>query len=91
MGFRRCLGQPSETTHAVPLMTPEQYKASLRDGRTVYGGEKVADVTTHPVIGIAVGHAAIDYRWAHDPAEAPVGPHAPLITPSQDQPRWDCS
>ena len=52
------------------LMTAADYKASLRDGRTVfYRGERVDDVTTHPVIGIAVEHAAIDYRMADDPAE----------------------
>ena len=52
----------------MPLMTPDEYKASLRDGRTVYyRGEKVEDVTAHPVIGIAVDHAAIDYEMAHDP------------------------
>ncbi len=50
------------------LRTVEQYKNSLRDGRAVFfRGQKVADVTTHPVIGIAVEHAAIDYRMAHDP------------------------
>jgi 4-hydroxybutyryl-CoA dehydratase / vinylacetyl-CoA-Delta-isomerase len=49
------------------LRTPEQYKASLRDGRAVFfRGDKVADVTTHPVIGIAVEHAALDYRMAED-------------------------
>ncbi|MCS6926422.1 MAG: gamma-aminobutyrate dehydratase [Candidatus Binatia bacterium] len=50
------------------LRTPEQYKASLRDGREVYyRGELVPDVTTHPVIGVAVEHACIDYRLAEDP------------------------
>ena len=50
------------------LKTAEQYKSSLRDGRAVFfRGEKVADVTTHPVIGIAVEHAALDYRMAEDP------------------------
>ena len=50
------------------LRTAEQYKASLRDGRTVFfRGDKVADVTAHPVIGIAVEHAALDYRMAEDP------------------------
>jgi 4-hydroxybutyryl-CoA dehydratase/vinylacetyl-CoA-Delta-isomerase len=49
------------------LRTAEQYKASLRDGRAVYfRGEKVPDVTAHPVIGIAVEHAALDYRMAED-------------------------
>jgi 4-hydroxybutyryl-CoA dehydratase / vinylacetyl-CoA-Delta-isomerase len=50
------------------LRTAEQYKSSLRDGRAVFfRGERVKDVTTHPVIGIAVEHAAIDYRMAEDP------------------------
>src|SRR6266446_3278594 len=50
------------------LRTPEQYKESLRDGRSVFfRGEKVADVTKHPVIGIAVEHASLDYRMADDP------------------------
>jgi aromatic ring hydroxylase len=50
------------------LKTPEQYVASLRDARTVYfRGRRVDDVTTHPVISVAVNHAAIDYRLAHDP------------------------
>src|SRR5579883_614309 len=49
------------------LKTAEQYKQSLRDGRAVFfRGEKVNDVTTHPVIGIAVEHACIDYRLAEN-------------------------
>lgn len=68
----------------MPLMTPEQYKASLRDGRTVYyRGARVDDVTAHPLIGIAVEHAAIDYRMAHDGpdralavVEGPEGPYS---------------
>src|SRR5690349_9681836 len=51
------------------LRTANQYIESLRDGRTVYfRGERVSDVTTHPVIGVAVRHAAIDYELADDPA-----------------------
>ena len=50
------------------LRTVEQYKTSLRDGRVVYfRGKRVEDVTTHPVIGVAVNHAAIDYEIAHQP------------------------
>ena len=50
------------------LRTPEQYKASLKDGREVYyRGELVKDVTTHPIIGTAVEHACVDYRMAEDP------------------------
>src|SRR3989449_7394556 len=51
------------------LRTAGQYKASLRDGRIVYfRGRRVEDVTSHPVIGVAVDHAAIDYELAADPA-----------------------
>ena len=52
----------------MPLRTVEQYKSSLRDNRAVFfRGQKVADVNTHPVIGIAVEHASIDYKMAEDP------------------------
>ena len=52
----------------MPLKSPQQYKDSLRDGRTVFfRGQRVPDVTTHPVLGVAVDHAAIDYRLAEDP------------------------
>ncbi|MFQ5521863.1 MAG: 4-hydroxyphenylacetate 3-hydroxylase N-terminal domain-containing protein, partial [Candidatus Methylomirabilia bacterium] len=50
------------------LRTAEQYLESLRDGRAVYyRGERVADVTTHPELGIGARHCAIDYQLAHDP------------------------
>ena len=53
----------------MPLRTADEYLESLRDGRTVYyRGARVSDVTTHPVIGLAAKHAAIDYTLAHDPA-----------------------
>jgi len=52
----------------MPLRTPEEYVASLRDGRRVfYRGERVTDVTTHPVITRAIDHASIDFRMADDP------------------------
>jgi aromatic ring hydroxylase len=51
------------------LRTAAQYLASLRDGRTVYyRGDRVADVTTHPELGKAARHCAIDYSIADDPA-----------------------
>ena len=47
------------------LRTPQQYIESIRDDRTVYyRGEKVADVTTHPVIKKAVHHASLDFEMA---------------------------
>ena len=50
------------------LKTPDQYVESLRDGRTIYyRGERVADVTTHPELGIGARHCGIDYALADDP------------------------
>ncbi len=50
------------------LKTAEEYMRSLRDGRAVfYRGEAVDDVARHPHLGVAVEHAAIDYRIAEDP------------------------
>jgi aromatic ring hydroxylase len=53
------------------LRTAQQYLKSLRDGRTVYyRGERVADVTAHPEIGLGVKHAALEYASAQDPEHA---------------------
>ena len=53
----------------MPLRSPQQYLESLRDGRRVYyRGQRVEDVTTHPVIGVAARHAATDYEMAEDEA-----------------------
>jgi 4-hydroxybutyryl-CoA dehydratase/vinylacetyl-CoA-Delta-isomerase len=50
------------------LRTPQEYKASLQDERVIYyKGERVKDVTTHPVLRVAVNHACIDYQMAEDP------------------------
>ena len=46
------------------LRTPQEYRASLQDERVIYyKGERVKDVTTHPVLGVAVQHASM----VHDP------------------------
>jgi aromatic ring hydroxylase len=51
------------------LRSVPEYIESLKDDRTVYfRGARVPDVTVHPVIGVAVRHASIDYRMAEDPA-----------------------
>ena len=50
------------------LRTPQAYQASLQDERVIYyKGERVKDVTTHPVLGVAVRHASIDYQMAEEP------------------------
>ncbi len=44
------------------LRTVEEYKKSLRDGRRVYiRGEKVEDITAHPILGVAVDTVAQGY------------------------------
>jgi aromatic ring hydroxylase len=45
------------------LRTPDEYRESLRDSRTLwFRGERVPDITAHPQLRVAVDHAAIDYE-----------------------------
>ena len=45
------------------IRTVQQYKESLRDGRRVYiRGQKVDDVTTHPIIGVTVDTVAMGFE-----------------------------
>lgn len=51
------------------LRTGDQYKAALRDGRTVWaGGERVADVTDNPVLGPGIDLIAETFDAQFDPA-----------------------
>lgn len=57
-----------ESTEGATLLTGEQYKASLRDGREVYyRGERIEDVTTHPITRGAVAQLAAVYDAQHAP------------------------
>ena len=50
------------------IRTVEQYMESLRDGRVLYClGEKVRDVTTHPVTRRVVEGGAMDWVLTNDP------------------------
>lgn len=50
------------------IRTPEQYIASLRDGRTIYlNGEKIPDITKHPHLMGAINYRARSYALANDP------------------------
>lgn len=50
------------------IRTAEQYIESLKDDRVVYCmGERVKDVTVHPILRIAVNWLAMDYKLQHDP------------------------
>jgi 4-hydroxybutyryl-CoA dehydratase / vinylacetyl-CoA-Delta-isomerase len=49
------------------LKTPQQYIESLRDGRVVYcDGERVKDVTAHPILKICRDWMAMDYVLQND-------------------------
>ena len=53
------------------IRTVEEYKSSLRDGRRVYiRGEKVEDVTKHPILGVSVDTVAQGFALtaSEDPA-----------------------
>jgi 4-hydroxybutyryl-CoA dehydratase/vinylacetyl-CoA-Delta-isomerase len=50
------------------IRTAEQYIESLKDGRVVYClGEKVKDVTQHPILKICLNWMAMDYVIQQDP------------------------
>lgn len=50
------------------IRTVEQYLESLRDGRVIYNlGERVKDVTTHPILRRVVMNGAVDWMLANDP------------------------
>jgi aromatic ring hydroxylase len=49
------------------MRSKEAYIKSLQDGRTVYyKGQRVADVTSHPLLKTAVEHAALEYELSED-------------------------
>ena len=51
------------------IRTGEQYRDSIRDGREVYiNGERVKDVTKHPMFKPLVDIRARIYDMQHDPA-----------------------
>jgi aromatic ring hydroxylase len=50
------------------IKTPQEYLASLNDGRVVYcDGKRVADVTRHPILKICNEWVAMDYIMNNDP------------------------
>ncbi len=55
------------------IRTGDQYRNSIRDGRAVYAnGERVKDVTVHPMFKPLVDIRARIYDMQHDPATAAV-------------------
>src|ERR1041384_6454910 len=60
----------------------QQYRDSLRDGRTVYVyGERVPDVTTHPAFAGIVDTVAGLYDYAGDPANGMIHTNPDSGTP----------
>jgi 4-hydroxybutyryl-CoA dehydratase/vinylacetyl-CoA-Delta-isomerase len=50
------------------IKSPQEYIESLKDGRVVYcNGERVEDVTTHPILKICRNWMAMDYVLNNDP------------------------
>jgi len=50
------------------IRTVEQYLESLRDGRVIYNmGERVKDVTTHPILRRVIMRGAMDWVLTNDP------------------------
>jgi aromatic ring hydroxylase len=53
----------------VGLRTADEYRASLRDGRTLwYRGKRVDDILAEPDLRVAIDNAAVDFEMTHDPA-----------------------
>src|SRR2546425_30940 len=51
------------------LRTADEYRASLRDGRTLwYRGKRVDDILAEPDLRVAVDNAAVDFEMTHDDA-----------------------
>ncbi len=56
------------------MMTGDQYRASLRDGRATYfEGRRIDDVTTDPILSLTVDSAAAGYDRFYDPTPGAVG------------------
>lgn len=67
------------------MLTGEQYKASLFDGReTFFEGKRVDDLPAHPLLGPPVQRVADDYDWLLDQA---VDGHSPIsgVPTTQDE------
>ncbi len=56
------------------MMTGNEYRASLDDGReTYFEGNRVDNVATHPLLGLTVDSAAAGYDRFYDPTPGAVG------------------
>ena len=67
------------------MMTGEQYKESLRDGRaTFFEGERVKDLNEHPVLGDCVARVASEYDRLYSPDAEALSPLTAIPRSAQD-------
>jgi 4-hydroxybutyryl-CoA dehydratase/vinylacetyl-CoA-Delta-isomerase len=67
------------------MMTGEQYKASLFDGRATYfEGERIEDLPAHPILGVGVQHGADGYDWMREHAIDGESPLAGIPTTPEE-------
>ncbi|PRZ43330.1 4-hydroxybutyryl-CoA dehydratase/vinylacetyl-CoA-Delta-isomerase [Antricoccus suffuscus] len=67
------------------MLTGDQYKASLSDGRATYfEGERVEDLVSHPILGPAVQNVADGYDWLATQAVDGQSPLSGIPTSPQD-------
>ncbi|HKS45832.1 MAG TPA: 4-hydroxyphenylacetate 3-hydroxylase N-terminal domain-containing protein [Amycolatopsis sp.] len=67
------------------MMTSEQYRASLDDGRAVYfDGERILDLAKHPVLGGAVDVVARGYDHWFTPSPGAVNPLLRVSVSTED-------
>ena len=59
------------------MLTGEEYKETLFDGRAVFfGGKRVDDLPAHPILGPSVQNVADGYDWCSANAVDGVSPLA---------------
>ncbi len=67
------------------MMTGEQYRASLDDGReTYFEGEQIGNVATHGILGITVDSAAAGYDRFYKPEPGAVGDFMKVPSSAQE-------
>jgi 4-hydroxybutyryl-CoA dehydratase/vinylacetyl-CoA-Delta-isomerase len=67
------------------MMTAEEYRASLRDGRRMFvNGETIDDVTTHRLFKAAVDLSAADYDAYYDPRAGATAPYFEIPTTAEE-------
>ena len=56
------------------MMTGDEYRASLNDGReTFFEGKQIIDLPGHPILGQTVDSVAAGYDRFYDPAAGAIG------------------